>query len=125
MEKPYGKAVHPEFYSIKRRCDTFTGSEELHSKSFVNALSKAGFFLGADQRTRCFVSGCCIINWQETDDPLQAHNSFFPDCVYASMLHESPDQLLEMEDCLAVQVSLHMGYDLASVEAADSHEVIY
>ena len=116
MEKPYGQAVYPQYYSIKRRCDTFTASE--FSLCFVNSLSKAGFFLAADKKTKCFVSGCCIVNWDETDNPIQAHACFFPNCRYAKLLGESPDRLLEMEDCLAVQVLLQMGHELSSVEAA-------
>ena len=118
MEKIYEEAVYPEFYSIVRRCNTFTGTETSFSKSFVNALSKAGFFLGTDRRTKCFVSGCCIINWHETDDPMQAHYSYFPHCIYAVFLHYFPEDLIEIEDCLAVQVLLQMGYSLSSVEAA-------
>ena len=81
-------------------------------------LSRAGFFWWKKHETKCFVSGCHVVNWLENMDPVKMHIYNFPECKYAVALKKAPTSLTEMEDFTAVRILLDMGYNKKYVKKA-------
>jgi hypothetical protein len=56
-------------------------------------LASAGFYyIGPDDRVRCFHCGGCLHNWEPTDDPWHEHCQCFPGCPFG--LKNSVDHAL-------------------------------
>lgn len=64
--------------SFTTRVDTFGGFRNDMGAS-VSELADAGlYYLGSEDRTKCFYCSGCLMNWKRNDDPMEEHAKWFP-----------------------------------------------
>uniref|UniRef100_I3KLZ9 E3 ubiquitin-protein ligase XIAP n=1 Tax=Oreochromis niloticus TaxID=8128 RepID=I3KLZ9_ORENI len=79
----------PDFSSLKRRIDSFRGSN-LANKVPAETLAQAGFFYtGESDRVRCFSCNMTVDNWYRGDRPVDKHMQFSPSCMFLTCVHRT------------------------------------
>src|SRR5215469_13183036 len=86
--------IHAHFspnFPNKRQEETRLETFKNWTSTAVNpqTLVKAGFFyIGEEDKVRCFHCGGGLSDWQEGDDPIIDHKLYFPWCTF---IQNKPD----------------------------------
>lgn len=109
----------PTYASYERRLRSFaTWPDTMCQKK--EDLAAAGFFylsglFSPSDQAMCFYCGGCLKTWEPTDDPVEEHVKWFPNCKFIKKviaekslekkddLHTSPMERTDYETCLTNQ----------------------
>ncbi|XP_041369490.1 baculoviral IAP repeat-containing protein 7-A-like [Gigantopelta aegis] len=76
-------AKHSEFSDYTKRLDSFRHWTAVFPHQSPQHMAKEGFFfLGTLDRVRCFYCGITLRDWDEEDDPYEAHLEWSEDCNF-------------------------------------------